>query len=88
MNKEITRIDMRDKRVMESFDEVRRSTILCNKINHVEPYTEEYMNYFKELFGNNIEENSYINAPVQIDMAKNIKIAVVNSSVYKGLRGL
>ncbi len=70
---EETRIDLRIKDE-ERFAEYVRSSQLCFKINNTLPQTEESKNLIKELFGENLGENTMINAPIFVNLAKNVKI--------------
>lgn len=67
------RIDLRienEKRTAE----IIRSTQLCHKINNTMPFTEESKNLIKELFGENLGENTVINAPIFVNLANKVKI--------------
>ena len=57
------RVDMR-KHNPDSAKELRRISPLLFKLNHTMPMTEEYANVLKELFCDNIGENSYVAAPL------------------------
>ena len=69
-------IDMRNdtEYLGEAFIEMQRSSKLCFKANHTEPYSEEIRTILDELFENRLPKNSYITPPFQIDRAKNIEI--------------
>ena len=67
------RIDLRipnEERMKESV----RSAQLCYQLNHTMPYTDEYNVLLKELFGDNLGESSRLNAPIFVNIAKNVKI--------------
>ena len=57
------RVDMREMTDEEMAEAFRISEIVF-KINHTMPNTEEYNNLVKELFGENIGENSTVMAPI------------------------
>lgn len=65
--------------------EIRRSRQLCFKLGNTMPMTEEYSALVNELFGNNIGENSNIDAPLYIHTAKDIKIGK-NVTVLNGFK--
>lgn len=67
-------IDMRTQDMMDSFQEIQRTSKFVFKLNHTEPFTEEYFKLLNELFEGKLGKNSNISAPFQIDMAKNMKI--------------
>lgn len=58
----------------ERMEESVRSAQLCYKLNHTMPYTDEYNALLKELFGDTIGEGSRLNAPIFVNIAKNVKI--------------
>ena len=51
-----------------------RSSQLCFKINIAMPQTEESKKLIKELFGDNLGENTVINAPIFVNFANMVKI--------------
>ena len=51
-----------------------RSAQICHKINQALPYSKEQQKLIKELFGDNVGQNSIINSPVFINLVKNVKI--------------
>lgn len=67
------RIDLRIENE-ERMAEVIRSSQLCYKINNTMPFTEESKNLIKELFGENLGENTMINAPIFVNLANKVKI--------------
>lgn len=70
---EEARIDLRiqsEERKKESI----RSTQLCFQINHTMPMTDEYQALLNELFNHTLGEGTRINAPIFINLAKNVKI--------------
>lgn len=70
---EEVRLDLRipnEERMAESI----RSSQLCFKINNTMPQTEECNKLIKELFGDNLGENTMINPPIFVNLANNVKI--------------
>ncbi len=67
------RLDLRIKNE-ERMAEYIRSSQLCYKINNTMPNTEESKNLVKELFGENLGENTVINAPIFVNLANKVKI--------------
>lgn len=70
---EEVRLDLRipnEERMAESI----RSSQLCFKINNTMPQTEECNELIKELFGDNLGENTMINPPIFVNLANNVKI--------------
>lgn len=67
------KIDLRIKNE-ERMAEYIRSSQLCFKINNTMPQTDESKNLIKELFGENIGENTIINAPIFVNLANKVKI--------------
>lgn len=70
---EEVRLDLRipnEERMAESI----RSSQLCFKINNTMPQTEECKELIKELFGDNLGENTIINPPIFVNLANNVKI--------------
>lgn len=60
------------------------------KLNQTMPYTEEYFKTLKEIFGDNLGENSIVNAPIQgacIDRIKIGKNVFINSNTLFMARG-
>ncbi len=58
----------------ERMAEYIRSSQLCFKINNTMPQTEECSNLIKELFGENLGENSMVNPPIFVNLANKVKI--------------
>lgn len=73
MNFEERRLDLRIPNPERS-EEGKRTTMLVNKFNHEEPFSENYMNLMRELFSGGIGEKSIIQTPVYINLAENIHI--------------
>ena len=67
------RVDMRQMSDDEMIEAVKMSEIVF-KLNHTLPNTEEYNNLLKELFGDNLGENSQIMAPISGAAFDRIKI--------------
>ena len=57
------RVDIREMTAEELGEAIRMNEIVF-KINHTMPNSEEYNNLLKELFGDNLGENSQIMAPI------------------------
>ncbi len=58
----------------EDIKDVNRTAEYCFKINQTMPGSPEYNALVKELFGDNIGEGSFIQAPVRVNMAGTVKI--------------
>ncbi len=58
----------------ERMAEYIRSSQLCFKINNTMLQTEECNNLIKELFGENLGENSMVNPPIFVNLANKVKI--------------
>lgn len=67
------RLDLRIKNE-ERMAEYIRSSQLCYKINNTMPNTAESKTLIKELFGENLGENTMINAPIFVNLANKVKI--------------
>lgn len=60
------------------------------KLNQTMPYTDEYFKVLKEVFGDNLGENSIVNAPIQGACIDRIKIGnnvFINSNTLFMARG-
>ena len=87
------RIDMRefgkDKKSMEM---MARDAQLNQKLNLALPYTEEYFSIMKELFYNQIGENSVVNNQLTVVVPKNVKIGngvtVMNGALMMAAGGI
>lgn len=78
------------KGTLESRKEAQRQAKLLFKINHTVPFTEEYNNLIKELFGTNLNEGSTIIAPINGACVGNMKIGknvLINSNLLAMARG-
>lgn len=83
------RVDMREMTEEEMIEAGRMAEIVF-KINHTIPNTEEYNDLIKELFGDNIGENSMIMAPIAGAAFDRIKIGsnvFINSNSLLMARG-
>ena len=69
-----------------------RCAQLCFKINHTMPYTEEYDALIKELFMDNIGENSRMMPSVTVVRGNNVKIGknvvVMNNALFMAAGGI
>lgn len=69
-----------------------RCAQLCFKINHAMPYTEEYDALVKELFMDNIGENSRVMPPMTVVRGNNVKIGknvvVMNNALFMAAGGI
>jgi len=74
----------------KSIEEGKRLAQLAFRLNHTMPMTDEYQEILKELFGDNLGDGSYVNAPVlgvcfdRIKIGKNV---VINSNMLAMARG-
>lgn len=83
------RVDIR-KVSSEHGKEGQRQTELIFHINHTMPFTEEYNNLLKELFGENLGEGSVITPPLSGACVGTVKIGknvVINSNLLAMARG-
>ena len=83
------RVDMREMTDEEMAEAFRISEIVF-KINHTMPNTDEYNNLLKELFGENIGENSTVMAPIAGAAFDRVKIGnnvFINSNPLLMARG-
>ena len=83
------RVDMREMTDEEMAEAFRISEIVF-KINHTMPNTDEYNNLLKELFGENIGENSTVMAPIAGAAFDRVKIGgnvFINSNSLLMARG-
>ena len=70
--------------------EFQRVNPLIFKLNHTMPMTEEYFELLKEIFGNNIGDNSYVAAPLNGAAIEKLKIGnnvFINSNMLAMSRG-
>ena len=83
------RVDMREMSDEEMAEAFRMSQIVF-KLNHTMPNTDEYNNLLKELFGENIGENSTVMAPIAGAAFDRVKIGgnvFINSNSLLMARG-
>ena len=83
------RVDMREMTDEEMAEAFRMSQIVF-KLNHTMPNTDEYNNLLKELFGENIGENSTVMAPIAGAAFDRVKIGdnvFINSNSLLMARG-
>ena len=83
------RVDMREMTEEEMTDAVKMAEIVF-KLNHTMPNTEEYNALLKELFGENLGENSQVMAPIAGAAFDRIKIGsnvFINSNSLLMARG-
>ena len=89
MDCEEIRVDMR-KTDPKSRAEAMRQSGLIFQLNHTMPFTEEYGNILKELFGENLGEGSSIAPPVSGACIGSVKIGknvFINSNLLAMARG-
>ena len=83
------RVDMREMTPEELQDSVEQSQLVF-KLNHTMPMTEEYAEILKQLFGDNLGENSQVIAPIAGAAFDRIKIGnnvFINSNSLLMARG-
>ncbi|MBQ3414197.1 MAG: galactoside O-acetyltransferase [Clostridia bacterium] len=74
----------------EEFEKGRNLMQLVFKLNQTMPYSDEYFKLLKEIFGDNLGENSIVNAPIQGACIDRIKIGnnvFINSNTLFMARG-
>lgn len=85
------RIDMRKPEEADPTEGIRCAQ-LCFKINHTMPYTEEYDALVKELFMDNIGENSRMMPPMTVVRGNKVKIGknvvVMNNALFMAVGGI
>ena len=85
------RINMRKPEEADPAEGIRCAR-LCFKINHTMPYTEEYDALVKELFVDNIGENSRVMPPMTVIRGNNVKIgknvSVMNNALFMAAGGI
>ena len=85
------RVDMRKLEKVDLAEGIRCAQ-LCFKINHTMPYTEEYDALVKELFMDNIGENSRVMPPMTVVRGSNVKIGrnvvVMNNALFMAAGGI
>lgn len=83
------RVDMRVPNP-EGHAEMLRTTKVMFNLNHTMPFTDEYNKLLKELFGDNLGENSYVSAPISGACVSTMKIGndvFINSNLLAMARG-
>lgn len=82
MNCKETRVDMRIPNPDGSAENQRAAKVLF-QLNHTMPFTEEYNQLLKELFGDNLGEGSFVAAPLQGACVSTMKIGKGASCIIK-----
>ena len=88
MDCEEIRVDMRIH--PENRAENVRAAQVMYQLNHTMPFTEEYNGLLKELFGENLGQNSYVAAPINGACVSTVKIGngvFINSNLLAMARG-
>lgn len=84
------RIDL-SKATPEEIEQGIKDAQLCFKLNHTMPYTEEYDDLVKQIFGE-IGEGSRVMTPTTVVRGKNVKIGknvvVMNNSLFMSAGGI
>ena len=84
------RIDMR-KQTPEEREQGVKDAQLCFKLNHTMPYTDEYNDLVKQLFGK-FGEGSRLMTPTTVVRGKNVKIGkrvvIMNNSLFMSAGGI
>ena len=73
MECEEIRVDIRIPNPEGSKEAIRASQVMF-KLNHTMPFTDEYNSLLKELFGDNLGEDSFVAAPISGACVSSIKI--------------
>ena len=73
MECEEKRVDMRIPDPENHAENVRAAQVIF-RLNQTMPFTEEYRELLKELFGDNLGENSYVAAPISGACVSTMKI--------------
>ncbi len=85
------RIDMRKPEEADPAESIRCAQ-LCFKINHTMPFTEEYNALIKDLFLDNIGENSRVMPPVTVVRGNSVKIGknvvIMNNALFMAAGGI
>ncbi len=68
------RYDMRHPEYLGCVEEMHRSAMLCHRYNQAEPFGAESRALLDELFGGRLDATSYVQAPLNIDVADNVSI--------------
>ena len=89
MECEERRVDLRIPNPEGSKEAIRESQVVF-KLNHTMPFTDEYNALLKELFGNNLGEDSFVAAPINGSCISSMKIGkhvFINSNLLAMARG-
>ena len=89
MECEERRVDLRIPNPEGSKEAIRASQVVF-KLNHTMPFTDEYNALLKELFGNNLGEDSFVAAPINGSCISSMKIGkhvFINSNLLAMARG-
>lgn len=89
MDCEEIRVDMRIPDPENRAENVRAAQVMY-QLNHTMPFTEEYNGLLKELFGENLGQNSYVAAPINGACVSTVKIGngvFINSNLLAMARG-
>ena len=89
MECEERRVDLRIPNPEGSKEAIRASQVVF-KLNHAMPFTDEYNALLKELFGNNLGEDSFVAAPINGSCISSMKIGkhvFINSNLLAMARG-
>ena len=73
MECEEKRVDMRIPDSENRAENIRATQVMF-RLNQTMPFTEEYQRVLKELFGDNLGENSYVAAPISGACVSTMKI--------------
>ena len=73
MECEEIRVDIRIPNPEGSKEAIRASQVMF-KLNHTMPFTDEYNSLLKELFGDNLGEDSFVAAPISGACVSSMKI--------------
>ena len=89
MECEEIRVDIRIPNPEGSKEAIRASQVMF-KLNHTMPFTDEYNSLLKELFGDNLGEDSFVAAPISGACVSSVKIGnhvFINSNLLAMARG-
>ena len=89
MECEEIRVDIRIPNSEGSKEAMRVNQVMF-KLNHTMPFTDEYNSLLKELFGDNLGEDSFVAAPISGACVSSMKIGnhvFINSNLLAMARG-
>ena len=89
MECEEIRVDIRIPNSEGSKEAIRASQVMF-KLNHTMPFTDDYNSLLKELFGDNLGEDSFVAAPISGACVSSMKIGnhvFINSNLLAMARG-